>query len=408
MKQVGWPEVDGLGPPASMSTSRNMPVNLTSLSRARRGLTAAVAGGALVAGVLAAQPPAQAAAPGNDNFANATAISGTSITLTDSNTAATTEAGEPTNMGYQWATGATVWYRWTAPATAEYAITTAGSSFDTELGVYTGSSVGALTRVVSNDDDMTNDSTSGVGFAATAGTTYSIQVGGYYDPEAATQAAGTITLALGQAAVTGSMVYLSDDPATSNPLAGCLGFFTDPSDPVGTLVASNCGIGTPDATSAYAAGLLPAGTYYVAAAHGGNNTWIYYPGGGTDSANATAITIPAGGCTLTGLNVNFNTNTFSAPTGKSCPLAPACLSAKAAVGSASAALASGKATLAKDKHALAKAKKKLKKAKKHHQSTKKLAKKLKKAKKNAKATTKKVNAAATGVAAAQQRVTASC
>jgi hypothetical protein len=293
-------------------------VSITSLSRARRGLTAAVAGGALVAGALAYQAPAQAAGPTNDNFANAAVISGTAVTLTASNEGATIETGEPLDMGYGWSLGASIWYRWTAPVTADYAVSTAGSDFDTELGVYTGSSVGALTRVVSNDEDLGSDDTSGVGFAATAGTTYLIQVAGYQSGSAAT---GTVKLSLGQAAVAGSMTYDSTADPADAPLAGCLGFFTDASDPDGSLVASGCGIGTPGAVSAYAVGLVPAGSYYVEALSGGS-TPNFYPGV-TDATQATKITIPGGGCTLTGLNVNFNTGAFTAPTGKTCPLSPA-------------------------------------------------------------------------------------
>jgi hypothetical protein len=62
-------------------------------------------------------------------------------------------------------------------------ITTEGSSFDTELGIYTGSSVGSLTPVAANDDaNFPSDSTSAVTFSATAGTTYYIAVDGYYGP----------------------------------------------------------------------------------------------------------------------------------------------------------------------------------------------------------------------------------
>ena len=40
--------------------------------------------------------------------------------------------------------GQSVWYRWTAPANGPWAFDTRGSSFDTLLGIYTGSSVGGL------------------------------------------------------------------------------------------------------------------------------------------------------------------------------------------------------------------------------------------------------------------------
>jgi hypothetical protein len=53
-----------------------------------------------------------------------------------------------------------------------------GSSFDTLLAVYTGSTVSALTRIAS-DDDSGGSLTSRVSFSAVAGTTYRIAVDGY-------------------------------------------------------------------------------------------------------------------------------------------------------------------------------------------------------------------------------------
>src|SRR5204862_80429 len=52
------------------------------------------------------------------------------------------------------------------------------SNFDTVLGIYTGSSVGNLTAVAS-DDDSGGNHTSRATFTATAGTTYRIAVDGF-------------------------------------------------------------------------------------------------------------------------------------------------------------------------------------------------------------------------------------
>ena len=120
----------------------------------------------------------QTPAPPNDDFAAATPIAGSSASLSGSTLAATTETGEP-SLGY-YATGS-VWYTWTAPADGAVAIDTAGSGFDTVLGVYTGSGVSALTRVTSNDNASHSVTTSRVAFRVTAGTTYRIAVNsGYY------------------------------------------------------------------------------------------------------------------------------------------------------------------------------------------------------------------------------------
>ena len=119
------------------------------------------------------------AAPNNDDFAAAVPIMGSSASLIGSNVAATTEPGEP-QLSY-YGSSASVWYTWTAPADGGVAIDTAGSGFDTVLGVYTGNAVNALTHVTSNNDVSYQVKTSRVAFRVTAGTTYRIVVnGGYY------------------------------------------------------------------------------------------------------------------------------------------------------------------------------------------------------------------------------------
>jgi hypothetical protein len=132
-------------------------------------------------------------APTNDNFANATVLSGSTITMTGTNANATKEPGEPNHAGN--AGGKSVWYQWTAPSAGTVTIDTHGSTFDTLLGVYTGTSVSALTTVASNDDDPAGGTTtSKVTFAATAGTTYRIAVDGYGG------ASGSLTLNVSLAA----------------------------------------------------------------------------------------------------------------------------------------------------------------------------------------------------------------
>src|SRR6266567_3334494 len=116
------------------------------------------------------------AQPVNDNFANALPLTGAVVTTTGSNVGATRESGEPnigSNIG-----GASVWWAWTAPGNGAVTIDTSGSSFNTMLGVYTGSSVNALTLVASNDDYSTN-LWSRVSFVAVGGTVYRIAVDGH-------------------------------------------------------------------------------------------------------------------------------------------------------------------------------------------------------------------------------------
>lgn len=114
--------------------------------------------------------------PPNDNFANAQILSGSSGTATTTNTAATKESGEPNhdnNLG-----GKSIWFQWTAPANGAWTFRTAGSSFDTIMALYTGSTLTNLTLVAANDDSSTGI-TSSITVLATNGTIYRLVVDGY-------------------------------------------------------------------------------------------------------------------------------------------------------------------------------------------------------------------------------------
>ncbi len=113
----------------------------------------------------------------NDNFADATLLSGPAITATATNVGATFETAEPYNIGSSG--GASMWWDWVAPATGNVTVATAGSNFDTTLGIYTGSSVSSLTKVAANDDAGGSLLTSNLTFSAVAGQTYHISVDGY-------------------------------------------------------------------------------------------------------------------------------------------------------------------------------------------------------------------------------------
>ncbi len=136
---------------------------------------------------------AASTAPVNDFLQNGIALSGNSTTSLGSNVGATKTAGEPSHAGNSG--GGSVWWVWTAPSSGVTTITTAGSTFDTLLAVYTGTSISALTTVASNDDSASGGATSQVIFNASAGTTYRIAVDGYRDLFG-TVASGTISLAL--------------------------------------------------------------------------------------------------------------------------------------------------------------------------------------------------------------------
>jgi hypothetical protein len=152
---------------------------MTTRTRARRWSVRSLIVGLIGAAVFATT--ALAASPVNDDFSSAQKISGASGSVTGSNVGATKESGEPDHAGN--VGGASVWYSWTAPSSGTTTITTEGSSFDTLMGVYTGSSVGSLTEVASNDDaNYPTDATSSVAFSAASGTIYRIAVDGYDGP----------------------------------------------------------------------------------------------------------------------------------------------------------------------------------------------------------------------------------
>jgi hypothetical protein len=93
----------------------------------------------------------------------------------DTTAGATREAGEPNHAGNPG--GHSKWFTWTAPGPGQMTIHARSTDFDTLLAVYTGTSVGALTTVVANDD-MDGSTDSQVGWKVVAGTTYVIAVDG--------------------------------------------------------------------------------------------------------------------------------------------------------------------------------------------------------------------------------------
>src|ERR1700754_2729727 len=109
--------------------------------------------GALLAAALiclAFAASALAAAPANDDFADAQAIS-LDTSVSGSNFEATKQTGEPDHAGN--AGGHSVWYSWTAPRTEPIGITLPcqfANQSELLVGVYTGSAVDALTPVASS------------------------------------------------------------------------------------------------------------------------------------------------------------------------------------------------------------------------------------------------------------------
>lgn len=115
--------------------------------------------------------------PPNDAFANRISIDPSIGIATGANRKATREAGEPRIS--RGAGGHTVWWSWTAPASGVATVSTAGSTFDTVVAAYTGSSLASLRLTAANDDVYFGAAASELIFSAVAGQTCQIAVDGF-------------------------------------------------------------------------------------------------------------------------------------------------------------------------------------------------------------------------------------
>jgi hypothetical protein len=124
--------------------------------------------------VAGAEPPS---GPANDDFAAAKPVAlGSSTTIQTSG--ATLQTGEPTPTCNATAAGS-VWFKWSPGVNrAGVVAQTAGSTYDTVLAIYTGSSVESLAELGCNDDRGALNEKSRIQFDATAGTTYYFQATG--------------------------------------------------------------------------------------------------------------------------------------------------------------------------------------------------------------------------------------
>lgn len=108
--------------------------------------------------------------PANDDFAKRISITGAQLSVSGVNIGATKEASDPTE-GI-----ASVWWRWTAPATGPYTISVTGTNFTPFLGLYSGSALGNLTAVATEAGTAVVDSSATVEISAVAGESYAIGV----------------------------------------------------------------------------------------------------------------------------------------------------------------------------------------------------------------------------------------
>ncbi len=113
----------------------------------------------------------------NDAFSRATNIK-PGFTSVFNNVTASTQSGEP---GACSGPGRTVWYKYKPTANRNVTFDTFDSSFDTQINVYRGTSLGGLVAVTCADDTDETDGDASVSWLALKNKTYYIQVDGHLD-----------------------------------------------------------------------------------------------------------------------------------------------------------------------------------------------------------------------------------
>ncbi len=163
MERQGSVILNRTSPPPYTVTFSNLTAGKYFLSASL--VTAGMSPGGNVSFDIAAASPA----PANDNWSQATVLADINTTVTSFNNYATSEPDEPMHAGI--GAGESIWWSWNAVSNGVFTVTTAGSSFDTVLGVYTGTNLSTLVEIGASDDAGPN-AFSQVTFSATNGTVY--------------------------------------------------------------------------------------------------------------------------------------------------------------------------------------------------------------------------------------------
>ncbi len=192
------------------------------------------------------------APPANNNFANAVTLSGNAGSITATTLNANKEIGEPNHAGDTG--GASIWWKWTAPASGDLLLNTEGSEFDTLLAAYTGNAVNALALVASNDDANPSVTVSSLSMSVVANQTYYFAVDGFSGQSGAVQLNWSLTPSTSSANADLSIGISGTNAITLNTNNDY------------TLTVSNAG--PQSATSMVATATLPAGASYVSASAG--------------------------------------------------------------------------------------------------------------------------------------------
>jgi PKD domain len=228
-----------------------------------------VSTGVLVFSLVAA--PEAGAQPTNDDFANAPTIDASALPFADTvdTTNATTEAGEPGgNCSYQ---DGTVWYAITPSSDIVFRVDTSTSDYLNVYNVYTGSSLNALSSVGCGYWYQQQS------FRATAGTTYYIQVGGYF------ASGGVLRLTVSQIPPPPNDDFANATVVDSQSLPfsdsqGGLAATLEPGEPVASCNA----LGAPDNSWWYAFTPTVAHSYTISTYSNTAHTVAVYSGGSLD------------------------------------------------------------------------------------------------------------------------------
>ena len=129
-------------------------------------------------------------APTNDNFSAARALEGVKGSLSLNTGGTTIEGGEPDHGCY--GPYGSAWFSFTAATAGSLRLDSAGSTFDNMLAIYTGSSLGGLTRLGFGDDESGENAVATVAVAAGQRISVASDGCGYYG---ATGQQGVLNLA---------------------------------------------------------------------------------------------------------------------------------------------------------------------------------------------------------------------
>lgn len=116
--------------------------------------------------------------PDNDNLADAAPLMAPSRRARGTTREATLQDGEPLHANIPG--GASVWYRWTAPADGTARFSTVEAAFEALLGAYEGTDLGNLTSLAGSNPTEGDETTAVLKFRATAGHEYVIAVDGAF------------------------------------------------------------------------------------------------------------------------------------------------------------------------------------------------------------------------------------